>query len=317
MSRIVLLFIFITLFSCRDVSDKAPASAGIPDTERIIEAEPTNILSCDELLSVMVKSSNANAFKYFSDSLVKARIAYLSPEKVTIKLYVINDISDNAAIQKLTENAVGWLEYYRKTGKLFDITNDPDNPVSLQYDTTIFQKYDLYRLCGNEAAIAKPGTGYEKTDVMLAEDIRFNGKLERFFTIGEFEKVFGKPDSIKLLSEETPCVTIFDTEAPDDKYLYKDGSRFETSKDQVAVDEFWFRNGNFITYKGIRIDVNTTMNDVKQLFPTAVGERLGMDKEGKLWVIQLREDQKGISDGHIKLFFKDGKVNFIHWWFPC
>ena len=59
------------------------------------------------------------------------------------------------------------------------------------------------------------------------------------------------------------------------------------------------------------------MNDIKQLFPTAVNERRGMDKEGKLWVIQLKEDNKGISAGHIKMFFKNGKVNFMHWWFPC
>ncbi|MCH5719818.1 hypothetical protein [Niabella hibiscisoli] len=135
--------------------------------------------------------------------------------------------------------------------------------------------------------------------------------------MAEFEKVFGKPDSIQLLKDEAPCITIFDTEAPDDKYLYKSGSRFETSKDRVAVDEFWFRDGNFITYKNIRIDANTTMNDIKQLFPTAVSGKLGMDKEGKLWVIQLKEDHEGISDGHIKIFFRDGKISFMHWWFPC
>ena len=133
----------------------------------------------------------------------------------------------------------------------------------------------------------------------------------------EFAKVFGKPDSIKLLKDEAPCMTIFDTEAPDDQYLYKSGSRFETSKDKVAVDEFWFLNGNFITYKAIRIDAGTTMADMQRLFPTAVKGRLGMDKEGKLWVIQLKEDENGSSDGHIKIFFKNGRVYFMHWWFPC
>lgn len=168
-----------------------------------------------------------------------------------------------------------------------------------------------------DTSAAKPGTGKEKSDVMLDEDIRFNGKLKRFFTISEFETAFGKPDSMKLLTDEAPCFTIFETEAPDDKYLYKNGSRFETSGDSVAVDEFWFSNGNFITYKGIRIDAYTTMQDIQQLFPTAVKGRLGMGKEGKLWVIQLKEDEKGISDGHIKMFFRNGKVSFMHWWFPC
>lgn len=154
-------------------------------------------------------------------------------------------------------------------------------------------------------------------DVMLAEDIRFNGQLKRFFTMSDFEKVFGPPDSVRLLQDEAPCITIFDTEAPDDKYLYKDGSRFETHQQQVAVDEFWFTNDNYISYKGIRIDGNTTVNAIKKLFPDAVMGKLNEYREGELQLMILKEDKAGISDGHIKLFFKDDKVYFMHWWFPC
>lgn len=51
---------------------------------------------------------------------------------------------------------------------------------------------------------------------------------------------------------------------------------------------------NFNTYKGIRIDTNTTMTEIKQLFPTAVSGRLDVDKERKLWIIQLKEDYEGM-----------------------
>lgn len=317
MIRIVIFFMFVTLCSCGGTSDKASPAADSSGVQKTAVVMQHTTLSCEELLSAIVKSSNAVAFTHFSDTLLKVRLEYLTTDKARIKLYVISDISDDPAIKKLTENAIGWLELYRQTNKLTDITNDPDKPLVLRYDTTLLQKQDLFALCGNTGAIAKPGMDNEQRDVMLEADIRFNGKLKRFFTMAEFEKVFGKPDSIQLLSAEAPCITIFDTEAPDDKYLYKDGSRFETSKDRVAVDEFWFRNGNFITYKGTRIDANTTMDDIKQLFPTAVNERRGMDKEGIRWVIQLKEDKEGIADGHIKLFFKNGKVDFMHWWFPC
>lgn len=154
-------------------------------------------------------------------------------------------------------------------------------------------------------------------DIMLTEDIRFNGQLKRFFTMSDFEKVFGTPDSVRLLQGEAPCITIFDTEAPDDKYLYKDGSRFETHQQQVAVDEFWFTNDNYISYKGIRIDENTTVNAIKTLFPDAVMGKINEYREGELQLMILKEDRDGISDGHIKLFFKDNKVYFMHWWFPC
>lgn len=154
-------------------------------------------------------------------------------------------------------------------------------------------------------------------DVMLVDDIRFNGQLKRFFTMSDFEKVFGTADSTKLLQEEAPCITIFDTEAPDDKYLYKDGSRFETHQQQVVVDEFWFTNGNYITYKGGRIDANTTINGMKKLFPAAGMGKINEYREGELQLMVLKEDNEGTSDGHIKLFFKNGKVYFMHWWLPC
>ena len=47
-------------------------------------------------------------------------------------------------------------------------------------------------------------------EVMLVEDINFNGKINRFFRIADFEKTFGKPDSTKLMSEEEPCSYVFE-----------------------------------------------------------------------------------------------------------
>lgn len=159
-------------------------------------------------------------------------------------------------------------------------------------------------------------------EVMLEEDIRFNGKLRRFFSLDDFGKVFGKADSTRLLSEEQPCTYIFET--PDgngmnDKYLYKSGSRFENSGQKVAVDEFRFINGNYILYKGIKIDSKSTINDLKQIFPNAIRNigNLDVDGEGTLQAITLREDKEGVSDGHINIFFKNNRIYSLHWWFPC
>jgi len=315
MSRIVVFFALV-LFSCQGQStNKAQQKTDTVDAKIIVPKN--NAISCEQLVKKLVKSSNAVAFSQFGDTLVHAQVAYLGPEKLTIKLYVINDISETSSEKRLVEHAVGWLEFHQKTGQLLDITNDPDHPVTLRYDKRIAQEHDLSKLCRSSAMVFKPGSGYALRDVMLVKDIKFNGKLGRFFTRNEFEKVFGRPDSIQLLKDEAPCVTIFDTEAPDDKYLYKNGSRFETSGDSVAVEEFWFLNGNFMSYNGIRIDASTTIEDIQQLFPTAVNERQGMDKAGKLWVIRLREDNEGIVDGHIRMYFKDGKAQSIHWWSPC
>lgn len=162
-----------------------------------------------------------------------------------------------------------------------------------------------------------------QNEVMNEKDILFNGRLKRYFTLSEFEKVFGENDSIKLVLEEGPCYSIFENEDgsvdPEDKYLYKDGSRFENSKDKVAVDEFRFTKSNFILFKGIKLKSTTSISDLQKLFPNATKDIGKMDVygEGKQQVIQLREDENNTSSGHIKIFIKNDKLYFMHWWFPC
>ena len=160
-------------------------------------------------------------------------------------------------------------------------------------------------------------------EVMQESDILFNGKLTRYFSLDDFGKVFGKADSIKLMSEEAPCNYIFENEDGskdmEDKYLYKNGSRFENTKNKVAVDEFRFTKNNFILFKGIKLNSSTTIKDLKKLFPNAIKDIGTMDVygEGKLQEIELREDENNVSDGHLKIFIKNDKLYFMHWWFPC
>ena len=193
-----------------------------------------------------------------------------------------------------------------KAVKKFDNSKEIKKPISenkIKSDSTNFKDY--------------------QNEVMREEDILFNGRLKRYFTLKEFENVFGKADSIKLISEEEPCSYIFENEDGskdmEDKYLYKDGSRFENTKEKVAVDEFRFTKNNFILFKGKKLNSSTSISDLKKLFPNAIKEIGTMDVygEGKLQVIQLREDENNISDGHINIFIKNGKLYFMHWWFPC
>ena len=163
----------------------------------------------------------------------------------------------------------------------------------------------------------------DELEVFDIDKMLFNGKSKRYFSLQEFETNFGKIDSTKLMSEEQPCSYIFEnkdgSKDMEDKYLYKDGSRFENNKDQVAIDEFRFNNNNFLKYDTTILNSSTTTDDLKLLFPNAVRkmETLDVLGEGKLQVIQLREDNNTISDGHINLFLKNGKLYYMHWWFPC
>lgn len=200
--------------------------------------------------------------------------------------------------------------------------------VSCHNNTTkAVEKLDLPKetevLSENETKSDSIVTKDTKNEVMKEEDILFNGKLKRYFSLKEFESVLGKTDSIKLMSEEEPCSYIFENEDGskdmEDKYLYKDGSRFENTKDKVAVDEFRFTKNNFILFKGNKLNANTTTSDLQKLFPNAIKNigTMNVYREGDLQVIQLREDDNNISDGHIKIFIKNGKLYYMHWWFPC
>lgn len=166
---------------------------------------------------------------------------------------------------------------------------------------------------GNDTAI----------EVLNAEEILLNGKLKRYFSIAQFRSLLGTPDSSRLLSEEQPCNTIFEeadgSVDPKATYLYKNGSRYENTQDKVAIDEVSFTHGDFIVYHGMMLNARTTVDDLRKLFPNAVKHIGIMDVNGngELQVIQLREDNNNISDGHIRLFLKDGRLYSMHWWFPC
>ena len=60
---------------------------------------------------------------------------------------------------------------------------------------------------GNDNKIKddSPEIKIDQNEVMKEEDILFNGKFKRYFSLTEFVNVLGKADSIKLMSELEPC----------------------------------------------------------------------------------------------------------------
>ncbi|WP_157799090.1 hypothetical protein [Mucilaginibacter auburnensis] len=187
-------------------------------------------------------------------------------------------------------------------------------------DSSIQVQQEISRSLQDRQKVQNRNTAIE---VMAEKDILFNGKLKRYFTLNEFTSVLGKPDSSKLLSDIEPCTNIFQeadgSVDPEAKYLYKNGSRFEGSQRKVAIDEIRFGKGDFLVFKNHTLNKNTTMADLRRIFPNAAKHIGIMDVagEGKLQVLQLREDDDNVSDGHINLFIKNGKLYFMHWWFPC
>lgn len=185
----------------------------------------------------------------------------------------------------------------------------------------------------NAAASANPGAidklqpngdfDMQKSEVLEEKHLLFNDKLKRFFQLNEFTTVFGEPDSIHAASAEGRCNYIFEKQDGETdytgRYFYKQGSRFENADTAMAVDLFKFTKENFIRYRGILLNAETSLDDLKKLFPYAAAFRQTVDYNGenKLERIQLREDAENISDGHINLYIKENKLYLLEWWFPC
>jgi hypothetical protein len=156
-----------------------------------------------------------------------------------------------------------------------------------------------------QAALPDENQG-NSIEILDADLMLFNGKLKRFFSLKDFKKNFGEADSTKLMAQEERCAYTFQNIDPtknlQDKFLYKNGSRFENSKEKVAIDEFKFIKNNFILYKGITLDASTTITQLQEIFPNAV-ENITLMKvygEGELQMIQLRE---GNYELYTSIFF--------------
>ncbi|MFM1998455.1 MAG: hypothetical protein RL204_402 [Bacteroidota bacterium] len=157
-------------------------------------------------------------------------------------------------------------------------------------------------------------------EVMKQSEILFNGKLSKYFSYSDFKKHFGLADSTKKLIDVDPCTYIFQSEEQptnDNQFLYKDGSTFESYKQEIGIEVFCFRKSNFITYQGIRIDSTTTLDEMEKLFPVAVKNILPSpySDQPHMQFIQLNEEFP--SDGLIEFYFKNKRAYSIHWWFPC
>lgn len=106
---------------------------------------PPKAYSCEELLLAIVKSGNLKMLQDFPEVLL--RIDDVSAQKITVQLYN-NDISDRSGQVRQVENTLGWLEFFPESGKLMDITADPESPVEVSYDTTLLSGRDLFKVCG-------------------------------------------------------------------------------------------------------------------------------------------------------------------------
>jgi hypothetical protein len=159
-------------------------------------------------------------------------------------------------------------------------------------------------------------------EILDADLMLFNGKVKRFFSLKDFKKNFGEADSTKRMKHKERCAYVFQNIDPtqnlQDKFLYKDGSRFENSKEKVAIDEFRFTKNNFILYKGITFNSSTTIAQLQKIFPNAVENMsiMSVYGEGELQMFQLREGIMNFTMGTSIFFLKTADCFLCNGGFP-
>ena len=138
------ILIILSVACTKSCSNPKLSPSSSTSLHKVVQNDKT-YETCEDLIAGLVNSSNAVAFTNFEN--VQIRIDKLATEKITVELYVSNDISDDPSIRTIAENPVGWIEFYPATKKLLDITNDADDPVLLTYNSRILENADLFALC--------------------------------------------------------------------------------------------------------------------------------------------------------------------------
>lgn len=223
MTKLLTFIIIIFFFACKE----RPNQTLLVNNQTVQEKGIQNnkiYNSCEEAIIDIVKSSNALALKNFKN--IQIRINNLTSEKISIELYVSNDISESSAEKKVAENSVGWLEFFPLTKKLQDITNDPESPELLKYDITILEKKDISKLCGL-VRINSNNTNQnnikcyrkENNNYSFKEICEYSGVKDFNFLYSQIAGKFQQDDLLKALPKKDTIYSTLST--PEVKYSIK------------------------------------------------------------------------------------------------
>ena len=93
------------------------------------------------MLKKIVKSSeivDSRLYKIDKDNILIA-VDHKDEKGIYIHLYRKNDVSDNPNQPQIVNATVAWLLLDSNTYQLFDITDDPENPKELKYNSELIR----------------------------------------------------------------------------------------------------------------------------------------------------------------------------------
>ncbi|GAA5084012.1 hypothetical protein GCM10023210_03330 [Chryseobacterium ginsengisoli] len=141
MKKTINLFLILFLFSCKgepikkEIIDNTKTNTNTKSSATVQATTSSNKIStnCYEYLTELVRSSN---FPFSEWKIDKNKINLL-----------IDEENDDIILCKLLfdtdgTGTVGWIEYHKKNGKLFNTSANLENPLELKYDVKWKKLFD-------------------------------------------------------------------------------------------------------------------------------------------------------------------------------
>lgn len=146
--------------------------------------------------------------------------------------------------------------------------------------------------------------------------VKINGKLPLESKYAEFLKVFGKPDSVVNFNPDTDCQFYMEPY----QYIYLKGGMFYLVNDTAIFQQIDFRVRPDVELKTPAITLNgkTTLQEVKKLFPKAVGKIRSIEDSNTrhLRLVDLGASSQ-IADEWWILSFDGNKLVMVELYSPC
>lgn len=127
----IILFIVVLFNACKKENTQLQVKDIKSEIIKTVSANQMTETKDDDCSLILKKLIITSSIKNPFLSTLNVEIDKQEKEKLTLKLYDSLDA---------TKNPVGWIIFDANNKKLLDITNDPEDPIELKYDSQLYNK---------------------------------------------------------------------------------------------------------------------------------------------------------------------------------
>ncbi|RPD44900.1 hypothetical protein DNI29_19560 [Hymenobacter sediminis] len=149
--------------------------------------------------------------------------------------------------------------------------------------------------------------------------VTVNGQQNKQLTVEELERQMGRPDQVEKGAVECGGQLDLPMDAPAGDWWYYGNTMYEVNGNQALLHSFSVTTGKFQGKLGqLTLDQNTTLEDVRRLYPVATKQAEEPVPESGELIVNLPFEHNGeLTDASLNLVFKNGQLQEVEFFFPC